>query len=220
MPKRRSYKLLCPISRALDRVGDRWTLLILRDLLAGPARFSELQRGLNGIAANLLTDRLMTLIEDGLVTQQESAHRVSVYSLTDLGEAASNIILELALFGARFEPVGDVVTPGNLRTVATTIVAAAKRIVTPEMNFTASIIVDGEAMFLTVMNGSARMEYRGATDADLVFKTNYTALLDLIEGANSPQEFEANHTQLESKSPEKAAEFKELLSGVARVLRS
>ena len=48
MAKSRSYKLLCPIARALDRIGDRWTLLILRDLHAGPARFSELQRGLTG----------------------------------------------------------------------------------------------------------------------------------------------------------------------------
>ena len=53
----RRYKLLCPIARALDRIGDRWTMLILRDLHAGPARFSELQSGLTGIAPNLLTDR-------------------------------------------------------------------------------------------------------------------------------------------------------------------
>ena len=50
MAGRRRYKLLCPIARALDRVGDRWTLLILRDLHAGPARYSDLQNGLAGIA--------------------------------------------------------------------------------------------------------------------------------------------------------------------------
>ena len=67
MQKIRSYKLLCPIARGLDRIGDRWTLLILRDLHAGPARFSDLQRGLTGIAANLLADRLAKLVTDGLI---------------------------------------------------------------------------------------------------------------------------------------------------------
>lgn len=220
MPKRRTYKLLCPISRALDRVGDRWTLLILRDLLAGPARFSELQRGLNGIAANLLTDRLSALVDDGLVMQQEGAHGISVYRLTELGEDTSNIILELALFGARFEPLGDVVTPGNLRTVATTIRAAAKKVVTPEMDFTAAIIVDGEAMLLIVTKGAAKIDYRLSAEADLTFKTSYTALLDLFDGTQSPEDFQSHHTQLEVRSPEKASEFQELMAGVTTVLRN
>ena len=70
MASSRRYRLLCPIARALDRIGDRWTLLILRDLHAGPARFSELQTGLAGIATNLLTDRLQQLMTDGLVVKR------------------------------------------------------------------------------------------------------------------------------------------------------
>ena len=66
MSTRRGYDLVCPIARALDRVGDRWTLLILRDLHAGPARFSDLETGL-GIASNLLSSRLRDLNDDGLV---------------------------------------------------------------------------------------------------------------------------------------------------------
>ena len=54
MPKHRTYKLLCPIARALDKLGDRWTLLILRDLHAGPARFGDIAQGLPGLASNLL----------------------------------------------------------------------------------------------------------------------------------------------------------------------
>ena len=57
MTKKRHYQLLCPIARALDVIGDRWSLLILRDLHAGPARFQELHDGL-GTASNLLTTRL------------------------------------------------------------------------------------------------------------------------------------------------------------------
>ena len=72
MAKARSYKLLCPIARALDRIGDRWTLLILRDLHAGPMRFGELQKGLPGTAANLLTERFNKLVAAGLVSKVET----------------------------------------------------------------------------------------------------------------------------------------------------
>ena len=58
---RKSYLQFCPVARALDVVGDRWTLLMLRELLGGPARFNELQAGLPGIAKNLLTARLRQL---------------------------------------------------------------------------------------------------------------------------------------------------------------
>ena len=68
MSTRRGYQLLCPIARTLDRVGDRWSLLILRDLHAGPARFTELQEGL-GLASNLLSSRLRDLTDDGLVSR-------------------------------------------------------------------------------------------------------------------------------------------------------
>ena len=86
----RSYNLLCPISRALDHIGDRWTLLILRDLHAGPARFKDLQTGLTGIASNLLSDRLHALEVSGLIQKTEGEFGVSLYSLTELGNEPGN----------------------------------------------------------------------------------------------------------------------------------
>ena len=77
----RRYRLLCPIARALDRVGDRWTLLILRDLHAGPARFVDVQASLPGLAPNLLTKRLRQLEADGLICRRETELSVSVYQL-------------------------------------------------------------------------------------------------------------------------------------------
>ena len=107
MTATRRYRLLCPIARALDRVGDRWTLLILRDLHAGPARFSDLQTGLTGIAPNLLTDRLNQLTEDGLIERRDGEHGVSLYALTGLGEGTRDLLFELAMFGARFAADAD-----------------------------------------------------------------------------------------------------------------
>ena len=120
MSKSRRYNLLCPIARALDRVGDRWALLILRDLHAGPARFKDLQTGLTGIATNLLTDRLQQLIGDGLIEKRDAPHGVALYALTPLGERTRSLLFELAMFGGQFEPEPVPRRPGNLRTIAVT----------------------------------------------------------------------------------------------------
>ena len=219
MAKPRSYKLLCPIARALDRIGDRWTLLILRDLHAGSARFSELQKGLTGIAANLLTERLAKLVEDGLAQKADGGHGTAVYELTDLGRQTSNIIFELAMFGGQFKPEGPVVAPGNLRTVATTMGAAARRVATPEMEFDAAFVVDGEPMHLSVGERDARMTYRECREPDLTFTTSYKALLALSEGEMAPDEFATNHSTLEPHIPGKDDEFRQVMARILEALK-
>ena len=66
----RSYRQYCGLARALDVVGDRWTLLVIRELLEGPRRYAELLDGLPGIATNLLAERLRSLEENGIVVRQ------------------------------------------------------------------------------------------------------------------------------------------------------
>ncbi|MES0864359.1 helix-turn-helix domain-containing protein [Ruegeria sp. SCPT10] len=219
MAKSRSYKLLCPIARALDRIGDRWTLLILRDLHAGPARYSDLQKGLTGIAANLLAERLAKLVEDGLVRKSETGHGTSVYELTELGQRTSDIIYELAIFGARFQPEGPVIAPGNLRTVATTMGAAANRVATPEMTFEAAVMVDGEHMRLTVNNGHATMRYTESESPDLVFSTSYSDLLAVTEGELDFDTFATRHSKLDVISLGKETEFIALMSRITALLQ-
>lgn len=82
----RSYGQYCGLARALDVVGDRWTLLIIRQLLLGPARYSQLQDGLPGVATNLLADRLRDLEEVGIVERRLSSEaNATVYALTPWG---------------------------------------------------------------------------------------------------------------------------------------
>lgn len=80
----KSYGQFCGLARSLDVVGDRWTLLIVRELLMGPARFRDLQNGLPGIATNLLTDRLHELAELGVVARHTEGTR-PIYELTEFG---------------------------------------------------------------------------------------------------------------------------------------
>jgi DNA-binding HxlR family transcriptional regulator len=83
----RSYGQFCALARALDVVGDRWTLLVVRELSIRPCRYRDLQEGLPGIATNLLADRLRALEEHGLVVTDEAPPPVSatLYRLTERG---------------------------------------------------------------------------------------------------------------------------------------
>jgi len=90
----------CPIARALDVLGDRWTLLILRELGLADQRFTELRRHLPGIAPTVLTQRLRELVDDGLVTTHpDSSPRRQIYVLTDRGRDAAPILRALARWG-------------------------------------------------------------------------------------------------------------------------
>ena len=91
----------CPVSRALVALDGKWTILIVRDLLSGTKRFSELRRSLDGISPKTLTDRLRGLEEHGLVQRRiyaEVPPRVE-YSLTDAGRTLEPVLLSLARWG-------------------------------------------------------------------------------------------------------------------------
>jgi DNA-binding HxlR family transcriptional regulator len=96
-----SYDQYCPIARSLDVLGDRWTLLVLRDLSLGPQRFTDLRRALTGIPPNVLSQRLKRLVDDGLVVVEElppPAAR-SVYTLTERGREVLPVLRALVRFG-------------------------------------------------------------------------------------------------------------------------
>lgn len=95
---RRSYRQFCGVARALDLVGERWTLLLVRNLLLGPRRYSDLLTGLPGLTTNLLAARLQELEAAGLVERKDAA----LYSLTESGAALEPVVMELGRWGGRF----------------------------------------------------------------------------------------------------------------------
>ena len=103
-PKRHPYNQWAPDARALDLVGDKWTLLIVRDLAAGPRRFVELQRVLPGISTEQLRSRLNRMVADGLLTRQryrEVPPRVD-YELTERARDLLPVVGALARWGYRW----------------------------------------------------------------------------------------------------------------------
>jgi DNA-binding HxlR family transcriptional regulator len=117
----RGYGQYCGFARALELVGDRWTLLIVRDLLVAPRRFGDLQRGLPGIPTNILAARLKDLEQAGLARRRvlPPPERSVVYELTPYGAELDEIVKRLGAWGAKSlgEPrPGETVTPESLVT--------------------------------------------------------------------------------------------------------
>jgi len=100
MPKH--YGQPCPVAKSLELVGERWTLLVVRDLLAGPRRFQDLQTSLPGIAPNILSERIKRMEEHGLVAPRlYSDHPPRAeYALTDKGRELGLVVGALAQWGA------------------------------------------------------------------------------------------------------------------------
>jgi DNA-binding HxlR family transcriptional regulator len=106
VPPTRSYDDPCGIARALDIVGDRWALLVVRELVFGPKRFRALRAGLGDISPNVLSQRLRDLEIAGLVAHEllDPPAAVAIYGLTDRGQALEPILIELGRWGSR-EPM-------------------------------------------------------------------------------------------------------------------
>ena len=117
MAGRKSYNQNCPIARGLDVLGERWTLLILRELIGGARRYGDVRAALPGIATNLLADRLRELEEAGLIRRNELPPPVArtVYTLSEEGwRKVLPVIQAVATFGLDLlEPSESALTPLN-----------------------------------------------------------------------------------------------------------
>ena len=116
---RKDYEQTCGLARALDVVGERWTLLIVRDLLLGPKRFTDLLEGLPGIPPSLLSARLKEMQAAGVVTKEvlPPPAASTVYRLTEVGAELEHAVLALGRWGVRFgrpPRATDTSKPGSL----------------------------------------------------------------------------------------------------------
>lgn len=155
----RSYGQYCGVATAVDLIGERWALLIIRDLLVGARRYTDLKQGLPRIPTNILATRLRELQESGIVRRAPFKGRGPVYELTPYGRALEPIVLALGRWGfvAMGEPgEGDVVTPDSLtmalRTAFQPDVAAALPSADYEVHVgdvALRVIVDGGRLEIT-----------------------------------------------------------------------
>ena len=169
---RKSYGQVCPMAAALDVVGDRWTILILRELLGGSARFHELSDGLPGIASNLLTDRLRSLEEDGVVRRIQ-AHNTVLYALTEQGAAIRPALEEFGFWGVGLRrntlPVHERSTRAIAMTLQAVLVRAGDALPTKQMVI--ELEVDGEHLEI-ILDQRPRVTSRPSTEPDARVRTS------------------------------------------------
>jgi DNA-binding HxlR family transcriptional regulator len=162
----RTYEQYCPVAAALDVLGDRWTLLMLRELLFRDQRFTDLRRALPGMAPNLLIERLRQLEDDGLVARRDLPPPAArtVYVATDAAAAVVPVLRALARYGADRlgtpdddEAVRPVMTIHGLVTPFHRPDPAAPRLHT-------RLVVDGETFDL--LTDGERLSTRSRPDAE------------------------------------------------------
>lgn len=178
---RKCYGQICPVARALDVVGDRWTLLIVRELLGGPARFVELYEGLPGIAKNLLTERLRRLEGDGVVRRVAGTH--ATYALTEVGAAIRPAVDAIGMWGVKVPRVAEPVHDRSLRAVAVALHSFLIRAgdALPTERVVVELQVDGGALEI-VLGPQPTVTARPTTDAQARVRVPKAAVSDYLAG--------------------------------------
>ncbi|PLS82844.1 MAG: transcriptional regulator [Actinobacteria bacterium] len=188
--RRRSYDQYCTVARALDVVGERWTLLLVRELSTGPKRFKDLLEGLPGIGTNLLTARLKALEGEGIVRRSTLPPPAgsNVYELTELGWSLEPVIVALSRWGTTFLDVPrqeDDLRPGW---AAVAMRSAVESGATSDSRGAYEFHIDGEVFHLRVRDGEVEAHQGPAPDADLVLIGDTETFLALASKRLEPKE--------------------------------
>ncbi|MDX6360390.1 MAG: hypothetical protein QOH37_3444 [Nocardioidaceae bacterium] len=187
----KTYDQYCGIAAALDRVGDRWTLLVLRELSFGECRFTDLRSRLPGIATNLLSERLRSLEEDGLVEQRElpAPAARTVYALTPDGRRVTPVLRALSGFGQAFlpDPVEGAVRPEMV--VHGALAPRLDSRAWPDVSLRLRFELGGGEQWLEVKNGGL-VRPDTSTPPDLVVTGSAAALMELCRGSARLAELE------------------------------
>ncbi len=182
----RSYAQACPIALALDTLGDRWVLLILRELRIGPRRFTDVRTAVPGIAPNLLSDRLRVLLDEGLIEQREfepPAARTA-YVLTARGLQAAPVLDALARFGAvQLDPPAATRRLSPEGAVRCLIAAFHSPEPTAEP-FRARLHVDGQCADIVTTGADLELQPAGSSAPDIDVTTTVADLVSARQGGS------------------------------------
>jgi DNA-binding HxlR family transcriptional regulator len=186
----RSYNQFCPLAYALDVVGERWTLLVIRELLAGPRRFTDLMDGLPGISTNLLSERLKSLEQHGILSRRVLPPPAgsTVYELTSFGQALEEAVIELGRWGARLLPASleDDALP-SVGSCALGIKAFFRPEQAKGVNEIYEWHLGNEALQVQIRNGELQVQPGTTLRPDAVFHTEMPVYLGLFSGQLKPE---------------------------------
>lgn len=188
MATSRSYNDACGMAHALDLVGERWALLVVRELVLGPRRYTDLRSGLPGISPNVLSHRLDELEQAGVVSRRRLAPPAgsSVYELTEWGQELGPIIMRLGRWGARSPS-----RPQEANLSASSIILSLRTNFDPHLADGSDVDLElrfGEERFLATLTGTTFETHRMAADStgkvDAVIETVPIILAGLLYGGH------------------------------------
>lgn len=187
----KSYHQHCGLAYALDIVGDRWTLLIVRELIAGPRRFKDLICGLPDISTNLLAERLKRLEQQGLLRRRVLPPPAgsTVYELTSLGQALEKTLLELGKWGSQFvPPSAEGATLLNVGSYALTLKTFFRPEQAQGVNETYELRIDHEVLQVQIKEEEIHVHQGQTRTADAIFQTDMPTYLGLLQRQIQPDE--------------------------------
>jgi DNA-binding HxlR family transcriptional regulator/putative sterol carrier protein len=183
----RSYGDACRLATALDVIGGRWALLVVRELLLGPKRFSDLRRGLPGASTNILSERLRELEGAGVVRRRKLPPPVAawVYELTEWGEELESVVTRLGAWGAR-----SPLPPAHERIGVDSIVLALRSLFDPDAatgpGTTYQLSLEVEDFCVTVSDRELELGRGTAEDPALTIEADPATLGAVLTGALEP----------------------------------
>jgi DNA-binding HxlR family transcriptional regulator len=179
------YSQACPLARTLDVVGERWSLLVIRELMLGPRRYRDLLDGLPGIGTNVLADRLRALHDHAILTKRvlPPPAAVTVYELTEAGRQLGPSLAALRRWGARYAPPSE---PGYAKRPAWALLSATTTSTTapvaPVPAGTCELRVGPEAFRLTRADTGLIVRGGPADDPDAIITLETETLYSITAG--------------------------------------
>lgn len=188
---KRSYNQFCPLAYGLDVIGERWTLLIIRELLFGPRRYTDILNGLPGIGTNLLASRLKSLEDMGIVRQRTLPPPAAsqVYELTELGDGLRPVIGAISSWGMHFLnfPPSEEDYLGIVP-----IMSAFRAFFRPAgangLDATYEFRLEDTTLIMTIHDGQMTITEGIASTPDFSVQTTRRALVYVVSGEKSPDE--------------------------------
>jgi DNA-binding HxlR family transcriptional regulator len=203
-----TYQHFCPAARALEIVGEKWSLLIVRDLLAGPRRFSDLRRSLAAITPKWLSIRLQELEEAGVLERDAAGPREVWYRLTPKGQALAPVVEELMVWGVDYalRPPSDVEPAHPGRTTSTFVMYLNRRHVRIPQPVTWVVRLTDATTYTIRFDGERWTRERGGERGDVVVELPGDQWADFLAGTPDERRHMLASLHVEG-TPERVEEF-------------
>jgi DNA-binding HxlR family transcriptional regulator len=178
---KRSYHDSCGLAQAMDLIGERWALLVVRELVFGPKRFTDLRAGLPGISPNVLTQRLNELEQVGIVQKRRLPPPVaaSVYDLTDWGRELDESMMVLGRWAAK-SPSFDTSAPISADSVMMSIRTMFQPAAAHDLSVTVNVVLGDNLFIVEIAGGRITVKRGTADDADATVETDPKTLAQIL----------------------------------------